>query len=126
MRSPGDKTNRACYVFWDGGVVTNGLFVGSVDIGVRPAMKIDLSSSNFWSYAGTVCSDGTVVNAENNNNQQPSQNSSQDQTSTPSQPSTDDQQKTAVSTKTADEIYASSKTIVYKSKPSYLNVKTKQ
>ncbi len=30
------------------------------DVGVRPALHINLSSSNLWSYAGTVCSDGTV------------------------------------------------------------------
>ena len=125
LRSPGNLTRRASQVLFDGSVNRYTVDVDSEDISVRPAMKIDLSSSNLWSYAGTVCSDGTVVNAENNNNQQPSQNPSQDQTSTPSQPSTEDQQKTAVSTKRANEIYASSKTIVYKSKPSYLNVKTK-
>lgn len=124
LRSPGATTNYACYTHYSG-EVTTGFFVTLKDTGVRPAMKVDLSSSNLWSYAGTVCSDGTEVNAEENNNQQPSQNPSQDQTSNPSQPATNDQQKTNISTKTANEIYASSKTIVYKSKPSYLNVKTK-
>ena len=30
------------------------------DSGVCPALNLNLSSSNLWSYAGTVCSDGTA------------------------------------------------------------------
>ena len=36
--------------------------------GVRPALHLNLSSSNLYSYAGTVCSDGTINNNTGNNN----------------------------------------------------------
>ena len=42
------------YVYRDGDIV---IFI---DKGVCPALNLNLSSSDLWSYAGTVCSDGTV------------------------------------------------------------------
>lgn len=42
----------------DWGVSTSGF------CGVRPALNLNLSSTNLWSYAGTVCSDGTVDEVE--------------------------------------------------------------
>ena len=96
--------------------------------GVRPALQISLTNSNLWTYAGTKCNDGTgtVVNPEDNN-KQPNQDSSKDQTTTPSQPGTSGQpiSSTTATLKEDNEIYASSKTVTYKSKPFYLNVKTK-
>ena len=96
--------------------------------GVRPALQINLTNSNLWTYAGTKCNDGTgtIVNREDNN-KQPNQDSSKDQTTTPSQPGTSGRptSSTTATPKEDNEIYASSKTVTYKSKPFYLNVKTK-
>ena len=42
-----------------GSVCHDGSYVDYEATGVRPALHLDLSSSNLYSYAGTVCSDGT-------------------------------------------------------------------
>ena len=47
-------------VFNNGYVDRYGRYVYSYDNGVCPALNLNLSSSDLWSYAGTVCSDGTV------------------------------------------------------------------
>ena len=57
LRSPGYEGNDAAVVDHAGRVIRSG---GSVDDnfdGVRPALHLNLSSSNLYSYAGTVCSD---------------------------------------------------------------------
>lgn len=59
LRSPGCRTTDALRVCASGYVDR----LGYVDYGhyaVRPALHLNLSSSNLCSYAGTVCSDGTV------------------------------------------------------------------
>ena len=59
LRSPGWATEMAAYVPYNGNVEYDG---GSVDNNVRavrPALHLDLSSSDLYSYAGTVCSDGS-------------------------------------------------------------------
>lgn len=60
LRSPGERSKYAAGVSSLGWVCGSG---GNVDIsnyGVRPALHLNLSSTNLYSYAGTVCSDGTV------------------------------------------------------------------
>ena len=59
LRSPGSYSLDAAEVNDDGWV---GRYVSRVDSsygGVRPALHLNLSSSNLFSYAGTVSSDGT-------------------------------------------------------------------
>ena len=60
LRSPGDNTLYAASVYYSGGVSYNGDGVGRSSNAVRPALHLDLSSSDLYSYAGTVSSDGTV------------------------------------------------------------------
>ena len=66
LRSPGDHSDIATKVDHDGWVYRNNVIVGYGSHGVRPALNLNLTaspdaaSSNLWSYAGTVCSDGTV------------------------------------------------------------------
>lgn len=58
LRSPG---TRCCAVdiseFGDG--KQSGISINSNDCGVRPALYLNLSLMNLYSYAGTICSDGT-------------------------------------------------------------------
>ena len=73
-----DRENRGNCVWWSRSVSVNGYggycptcttFDGRLRVGiygvhsscfaVRPALHLDLSSSNLYGYAGTVCSDGT-------------------------------------------------------------------
>ncbi|EOS70418.1 hypothetical protein C818_01673, partial [Lachnospiraceae bacterium MD308] len=58
LRSPGASSGRAAYVDHRAMVITAGLSVFYGYVGVRPALNLDLSS-DIYSYAGTVCSDGT-------------------------------------------------------------------
>ncbi len=59
LRSPGDNTHDAEHV-WGWGLV-NCYGIGDVNMdAVRPALNLNLLSSNLFSYAGTVCSDGTM------------------------------------------------------------------
>ena len=60
LRSPGLNTYCAASVLCDGNVDYGGSHVDNDDYAVRPALHLDLSSSDLYSYAGTVSSDGTV------------------------------------------------------------------
>ena len=61
LRSPGDNASRAADVDDFGYVNTYGYDVNDDAVNaVRPALHLDLSSSDLYSYAGTVSSDGTV------------------------------------------------------------------
>ncbi len=51
------------FVDYGGGVYQTYKNAGATDYGVRPCLHINLSS-NAWSYAGTVCSDGTAKGPE--------------------------------------------------------------
>ena len=59
LRSPGDDRYCAAVVNSDGWVYGDGSRVNGSDDGVRPALHLNLSSSNLFSYAGIVSSDGT-------------------------------------------------------------------
>ena len=59
LLSPGSYSLDAAEVNDDGWVGRNGSRVDSSYGGVRPALHLNLSSSNLFSYAGTVSSDGT-------------------------------------------------------------------
>ena len=60
LRSPGGDTNFAAVMSTYGDVSYNGASVSYDSMAVRPALHLDLSSSDLYSYAGTVSSDGTV------------------------------------------------------------------
>ena len=60
LRTPGDETYYTMKVAYYGWVDRNGHNGNVYDTGVCPALNLNLSSSDLWSYAGTVCSDGTV------------------------------------------------------------------
>ena len=60
LRTPGYYTFFTMRVEYDGYVDRDGYYVVIIDDGVCPALNLNLSSSDLWSYAGTVCSDGTV------------------------------------------------------------------
>ena len=60
LRTPGYDTNETMEVDNGGYVDRDGHGVHRNDNGVCPALNLNLSSSDLWSYAGTVCSDGTV------------------------------------------------------------------
>lgn len=58
LRSPGNYSNYAMYVYYYGYVNQNGYYVHDSNFAVCPALRLNLKSSH-WSYAGTVCTDGT-------------------------------------------------------------------
>ena len=59
LRSPGYNSSSATEVFGYGRINRDGNNVYDNIAGVRPALHLNLSSSNLFSYAGTVSSDGT-------------------------------------------------------------------
>ena len=64
LRSPGSRENLVEGIFHTGSKTVDYFVYGSSG-GVRPALRLDISLSyNNWSYAGTVCSDGTENNKE--------------------------------------------------------------
>ncbi len=63
LRSPGGNSDVACYVDNDGCGYNDGRLVSLFDNGVRPALHVNLSSS-VWEVAGTVTSNGEVVEPE--------------------------------------------------------------
>ena len=77
LRSSGSGSLRAANVNYFGYVHGGGREFITVGDGVRPALYLNLSSSNFYSYAGTVCSgetnyipsgDNSGNNSSNDNN----------------------------------------------------------
>ena len=62
LRSPGFSTNTAVNVNTSGFVDHSGDAVTNDYNAIRPALHLDIASPDNWTYAGTVCSDGTVSN----------------------------------------------------------------
>ena len=60
LRSPGNTSYDAANVYYYGNVNYYGNYVYYDHYAVRPALHLDLSSSDLYSYAGTVSSDGAV------------------------------------------------------------------
>lgn len=63
LRTSGQFTNNACYAGVLGSVYNNG-YVDTGRYAICPVLYLDLSQSSFWSYAGTVSSDGTSTPGE--------------------------------------------------------------
>ena len=59
LRSPGFSSKDAMYVGSSGGVSRSGEYVNRWGPGVCPVLHLKLISSDVWTYAGTVSSDGT-------------------------------------------------------------------
>lgn len=83
LRSPSGRCDSAAHIDWTGWVRwVQFLDVNAPFCGIRPALNLDFSalldaeSSNLWSYAGTVCSDGTVNEVSSGG--QPSDDDKQD------------------------------------------------
>ena len=79
------------------------LYDSSVDSGsdgVRPALHLNLSSSNLYSYAGTVCSDAMKSGESGTNN--PVNPGEPDKPDTPNQPTQPDKPGTATGTRTEE------------------------
>ena len=60
LRSPGKYTISAAYVNSYGLKGVQGDYVFREVIGIRPALYLDFSNTGVYSYAGTVCTDGTI------------------------------------------------------------------
>lgn len=88
-----DRDWMAISVDFDG--QGEGVGVERDDIGVRPALHINLSSTNLYSYAGTVCSD-----AMKSGRKKPDYPSEPDEPDTPNQPTQPDKPGTATGTRT--------------------------
>ena len=59
LRSPGGDTDIAARIFYDGNANWSAYVDETSGGGVRPALKLNISSGNLWTHAGTVSSDGT-------------------------------------------------------------------
>ena len=71
LRTPGNLTNTTMRVQYYGYVGRQGFYVHYDNNGVSPVLNLNLSFSDLWSYAGTVCSDemrGSKPDNSNNGN----------------------------------------------------------
>lgn len=68
MRMPGDSAKDAMFCWYAGYIDYKGIYDYYDKAGVRPALKLDLSSYN-PTYTGTVCTDGMVRTASEVENQ---------------------------------------------------------
>ena len=59
LRSRDDNADYAARVSYHGRVLTYGYLVNLFTHAVRPALNLNLSSTDLYTYAGTVCTDGT-------------------------------------------------------------------
>ena len=76
LRSPGTRW-CAVEMLEYGDARNEGVSISSNDCGVRPALYLNLLSTNLYSYAGTICSDGTEGDNSGNsgeNNQEDTNN----------------------------------------------------
>ena len=100
LRTPGDNSDYAAVVNEFGYVYRDGCYVSNPVNGVRPALHLNLSSSNLYSYAGTVCSD-EMKNGESGTDN-PVKPSEPDESDTPNQPAHPDKPGTATGTRTEE------------------------
>ena len=100
LRSPGFHGRFTALVYYDGTVYGSGYEVNDCNYGVRPALHLNLSSSNLYSYAGTVCSDAMKSGESGADN--PVKPSEPDESDTPNQPAHPDKPGTATGTKTEE------------------------
>lgn len=74
LRTPGAKTNDDSMSLGAANVIYYGMYFyggGDVDsngIGVRPALRLNLAYFDLYSYAGTICSDGTQGTGKDSGN----------------------------------------------------------
>ena len=106
LRSPGCVSYSAVEVDNGGWVSGEGSFVHDSNDGVRPALHLNLSSTNLYSYAGTVCSDA-MKNGESGTDN-PVNPDETDKPDTPNQPTQPDKPGTTV---TGDKTEESDKEI---------------
>ena len=64
LRSPGDYARNNMSVNASGRIATQGVYVFDTSTAVCPALHLNLSETNIWSYAGTVSSDGSSTPGE--------------------------------------------------------------
>ncbi|MDE5780471.1 MAG: hypothetical protein K2I03_03210 [Lachnospiraceae bacterium] len=64
LRPPGSISDYASCVNIYGNIFNYGYYVNFHAYGVRVALNLNLSSSNLYTYAGTVCSDGIITESE--------------------------------------------------------------
>ena len=100
LRSPGDNSDCADEVYGNGWVSEYGYGVISDDGGVRPALHLNLASTNLYSYAGTVCSDAMKTGESGTDN--PVNPGEPDKPDTPNQPTQPDKPGTATGTRTEE------------------------
>ena len=84
----------------DDGSIFENMDVDDDFCGVRPAFHLNLSSSNLYSYAGTVCSDAMKSGESGTDN--PVKPSEPDESDTPNQPAQPDKPGTATGTRTEE------------------------
>ena len=106
LRSPGGYCSNAAEVSNNGWVFRFGNYVYHYHGGVRPALHFNLSSSNLYSYAGTVCSDAMKTGESGTDN--PVKPSEPDESDTPNKPTQPDKPGTTV---TGDKTEESDKEI---------------
>lgn len=100
LRSPSHYSYNAAEVDYYGWVDKCGSYVHYWNVGVRPALHLNLSSSNLYSYAGTVCSDAMKSGESGTDN--PVKPSEPDESDTPNQPAHPDKPGTATGTRTEE------------------------
>ena len=100
LRSPGDRSYFAAEVDGNGWVYGRGNYVYRDDDGVRPALHLNLASTNLYSYAGTVCSDAMKTGESGTDN--PVNPGEPNKPDTPDQPAQPDKPGTATGTRTEE------------------------
>ena len=100
LRSPGNDSYCTVKVDYYGGVFRYGDDGSYNDNGMRPALHLNLASTNLYSYAGTVCSDA-MKNGESGTDN-PVNPGESDKPDTPNQPTQPDKPGTATGTRTEE------------------------
>ena len=100
LRSPGFHGRFTALVYYDGTVYGSGYEVNDCNYGVRPALHLNLASTNLYSYAGTVCSDAMKSGESGTDN--PVNPGEPDESDTPNQPAHPDKPGTATGTRTEE------------------------
>ena len=100
LRSPGNDSYCTVKVDYYGGVFRYGDDGSYNDNGMRPALHLNLASTNLYSYAGTVCSDA-MKNGESGTDN-PVNPGEPNKPDTPNQPAQPDKPGTATGTRTEE------------------------
>lgn len=123
LRSPGDVEYDVAGIESHGVVINWGHVADyTPQAGVRPAIKLDLTDSNLWTYAGSVSSDGTKIGEPKQEEEDEQQPTTEQPTTPPPAKNPEDQKPTTGDQKDTESIIKPTQTATAQTKVEKISI----